>query len=86
MLDKSIYNRITKLEVLYPIIDFDAKEYTKNIIEELESVLQYPIRDRIKLPKEHYFDIDTLYRDIFHFLSVEELRIIAYCNEKNKSG
>jgi len=29
MIDKSIYNRIEKLEILYPIIDFDAKEYTK---------------------------------------------------------
>ena len=31
MIDKSIYNRIEKLEILYPTINFDAEEYTKNI-------------------------------------------------------
>ncbi len=36
MIDKSILNRINKLEVLYPVIDFNAEEYTNNIIEELE--------------------------------------------------
>ena len=40
MIDKNIYNRIEKLERLYPTIDFDAEEYTKNIIEELETALR----------------------------------------------
>ena len=84
MIDKSIYNRIEKLEFLYPVTDFDAEEYTKNIIEELETVLQYPIRDRIKLSKEKYYDIDTLYSDVFSFLTTKELRTIAYYNEKDK--
>lgn len=85
MLEKNILNRIKKLEIQYPIIDFNTEEYANNIIEELEAVFQYPIKERIKLPKEHYFDIDTLYRDIFSFLTVEELRTIAYYNENNKS-
>jgi len=83
MIDKSILNRIEKLEILYPIINFDTEEYTRNIIEELEAVLQYSIKDRIKLPKAKYYDIDTLYSDIFSFLSIEELRKIAYYNENN---
>lgn len=40
MLNKSIYNRIEKLELLYPTIDFNAEEYVKNIVEELEAGLR----------------------------------------------
>lgn len=40
MIDKSILNRIEKLEVLYPVINFDVEEYTQNIIEELEAGLR----------------------------------------------
>ena len=84
MIDKSILHRIEQLEKQYPIANFDMEEYTKNIIEELEAVLQYSIRDRIKLPKTKYYDIDTLYSDIFSFLSTKELRIIAYYNDNNE--
>lgn len=85
MLEKSILNRIEKLEIQFPIIDFDTKEYTKNIITELEAVLEYEIKDRIKLPKEHYFDIDTLYKAIFSFLTVKELKTIAYYSDNKKT-
>lgn len=85
-IDKNILHRIEQLEKQYPIVNFDTKEYIKNIITELEAVLQYPIRDRIKLPKEKYFNIDTLYSNIFHFLSTEELRKIAYHNEIDKTN
>lgn len=85
MLDKGILNRITKLELLYPVIDFNVEENIKNIIEELETVLQYEIKGRIQLPNKKYFNLDRLYKDIFSFLTIEELRLIAYSNNKDKT-
>lgn len=83
-ISKRILNRIEQLEKQYPVANLDTKEYTKNIITELEAVLEYEIKDRIKLPKEKYFSIDAFYNDIFKFLSIEELRKIAYYSNNEK--
>ncbi len=82
MIDKSILNRINKLEALYPTSDLATKEIVETIIDSIESVLQYDIRSKIQLPDKDYYDIDELYKNIFSYLTVEQLRKIAYYNNK----
>ncbi len=77
-MNKSIEKRMSKLEMIFPVPKFDTKEVIENVIEEIEMILQYEVKDRIKLSKSKYFDKDVLVREIFSCLTKEELRIIAY--------
>jgi len=43
---RSVINRISKLEKRFPIANFDAQELFENVISEIETVLQYNIKDR----------------------------------------
>ena len=52
MIEKSILNRIKKLETRYPTLDFDVEEYTNNLIEELEMALRIWIKRQNKITKE----------------------------------
>ena len=79
MINKSVLNRILRLEEEYSIIEFNIEEYANNVIEAIETILKYEIKSRIKL-KDKYSKIDSLEKDIFSFLTVEELRKIAYCS------
>ena len=72
---QEIINRIIELEKQFSTNDFNEEEYINNLIETLEHILQYEIRDRVVFKQIDYRDID---RSIFKFLTKEELRIIAY--------
>ena len=64
-----------ELEKKFPTNDFNEEEYINNLIETLENIFKYEIRDRVVFEQIDYRDID---RSIFKFLTKEELRIIAY--------
>ena len=72
---QEIINRIMELENKFPTNDFNEEEYINNLIETLENIFKYEIRDRVVFEQIDYRDID---RSIFKFLTKEELRIIAY--------
>ena len=72
---QEIINRIMELEKKFPTNDFNEEEYINNLIETLEHIFKYEIRDRVVFEQIDYRDID---RSIFKFLTKEELRIIAY--------
>ena len=79
-MDKSILNKIKKLEEKYPVMDFDIQEHIIELITPIEDFFQYNIRDRIKIPNYQYIDEDTLDRKILGFLTVEELKAITKLN------
>lgn len=70
---QEIINRIIELEKQFPTNNFNEEEYINNLIETLEYILQYEIRNRVVFEKIDYRDID---RSIFKFLTKEELRYI----------
>ena len=83
MINKSMLNKILKLEEQYSIININIEEYANNVIEVIETILEYEIKSRIKI-KDKYSKIDSLENDIFSFLTVEELRRIAYYSRDEK--
>ena len=77
-IEKSIYSRIDKLEAEYPPMNFDIQEHIIEIITPIENYFGYNIRDRIKIPDYKYIDEDTLDREIYSFLTTEELKKLVY--------
>ncbi len=84
-MDKSIINRISELEKLFPLYNFNVEEHINSTIELIENILGYEVKDRIKLPKYKYMSENVLDKEIFRCLSVNELRELAYSqNNKNE--
>ena len=75
MIDKKIKNRIAKLEELYPAEYVNVEEHIKELICTYENILGHPIN--INLPKKKYYDEETLDRDFFENMDVEDLRTLA---------
>lgn len=75
-INQSVLNRIKLLEEKYPKLTFNIQEYVNELINTLESILGYQIRQRIQNLDYKYTDRDTLDKEILKFLTIEELRII----------
>ncbi len=76
MIDKKLKNRIAKLEALYPSEYVNVEAHIKELISTYENILGHPIN--INLPSKKYYDEETLNRDFFKHMDVEDLRILAY--------
>ncbi len=84
MISKSILNKISELEEKYSITEFNIEECAGHVIETIEAILKYEVRSRIKLEKK-YSQKDNLEKSILSFLTIEELRKIAYYScDKNE--
>ena len=75
MIDKKIKNRIAKLEELYPAEYVNVEEHIKELICTYENILGHPIN--INLPKKKYYDEETLDRDFFKHMDIEDLKFLA---------
>ena len=83
-IDKSIYNKIDILEANYPPMNFNIQKHIIEIITPIENYFRYKIRDRIKIPNYKYLDEDTLDREIYSFLTTEELKKLVHVIMENK--
>ncbi len=77
MIDKKIKNRITELESLYPLEYVKVEEHIKELISTYENILGHSIN--INLPNKKYYDEETLNRDFFEHMDIEDLRFLADC-------
>lgn len=75
MIDKKIKRRIAELETLYPAEYVNAEEHIKELISTFENILGHPIN--INLPNKKYYDEETLDRDFFEHMDIEDLRMLA---------
>ena len=75
MIDKKIKNRIIELETLYPTEYINVEEHIKELISTYENILGHPIN--INLPNKKYYDEETLDRDFFEHMDIEDLRFLA---------
>ena len=75
MIDKKIKNRIAELEKLYPSEYVNVEEHIKELINTFENILGHTIN--INLPQKKYYDEETLNRDFFERMDIEDLRILA---------
>ena len=83
-MNKKILDRILELEELFTIKDYNVEEIIQEIITMLENILNCNVANRIDLEKIDYENEDTIERSIFRFLTIEELRYIAYYNTQGK--
>ena len=75
MIDKKIRNRIIELETLYPSEYINVEEHIKELISTYENILGHPIN--INLPDKKYYDEETLDRDFFEHMDIEDLRFLV---------
>lgn len=84
-IDKSILNRIEKLETKYPYIDVERnKEQINALIEWLEDYFGYSIKNRIDFSTFDYANIDDPERIVFKQLTIEELKKLVYDISEDK--
>lgn len=83
--NKKSLEKIYKLEKKYYIENFNKDEYAINFLEILENLLNREIRNRIDLKSIKKKNKDELEREILKTLSVEELKIIVYCENKEET-
>lgn len=84
MIDKKIKSRITVLESLYPLEYANVDEYVKELNNTYTNILGHPIN--INLSNKKYYDKETLERDFFEHMDIEDLRFLAntIIYERNK--
>ena len=75
MIDRKIKKRISELEKLYPSEYVNVEEHLEELINTYENILGHSIN--IKLPNKKYYDEETLNRDFFEHMDIEDLRMLA---------
>lgn len=84
-MNKSVINRILKLEKLFPLYNFNVEEHINSTIELIENILGYKVKGRINLSNPKYISEYALDKEVFRFLNIGELQKIAYYNNKINS-
>ena len=80
MIDKKIKKRIEELEILYPFENVNVEAHIKELISTYEDILGHPIN--INLPNKKYYDEESLNKDFFKCMDIEDLRMLAYGKNK----
>lgn len=84
MKKNKILNRISEIEKIYYVEYFDKEKYIKETMIVFENILKIDIRNKIKLSKKNYKNREEILDEILKFLTVEQLRKIAYYQDVDK--